>query len=107
MKFGHRCKEARWNEETSKWHVTFDVLNEHGNVLETFADVGDVMMTGTGVLNEWKWPDIPGLKSFKGKLLHSANYDDSFSMTVSAFQSTLRSMLTGPGQEDCGDRRWQ
>ena len=26
----------------------------------------------------WKWPDIPGLDSFKGKLLHSARWDNSY-----------------------------
>lgn len=25
--------------------------------------------------SNWKWPDIPGLHSFKGKLLHSAAWD--------------------------------
>ena len=25
----------------------------------------------------WKWPDIAGLHSFKGKLLHSAKWDHS------------------------------
>lgn len=83
MKFRHRCKEARWNEESSKWHVTFDVLDESGHVLETHVDVGDVFMTGMGALNDWRWPNIPGLKTFKGKVLHSADYDQTFEMTVS------------------------
>jgi cation diffusion facilitator CzcD-associated flavoprotein CzcO len=26
----------------------------------------------------WQWPDIPGLNSFKGKLLHSARWDNSY-----------------------------
>lgn len=26
-------------------------------------------------LSSWKWPDIPGIETFKGVLLHSANYD--------------------------------
>lgn len=36
-------------------------------------------MTGMGALNEWKWPDIKGLKDFDGPVLHSANWDTSFS----------------------------
>jgi cation diffusion facilitator CzcD-associated flavoprotein CzcO len=32
-------------------------------------------------LNEWKWPDIPGLHAFKGKLSHSASYDRSYDIT--------------------------
>jgi cation diffusion facilitator CzcD-associated flavoprotein CzcO len=41
-----------------------------------------VFMTGIGALNEWKWPDIKGLKDFKGPLLHSANWDEEFDGTV-------------------------
>src|SRR5271170_2568294 len=35
----------------------------------------DVVFSASGVLNNWKWPDIPGLQDFKGKLLHSAQWD--------------------------------
>jgi cation diffusion facilitator CzcD-associated flavoprotein CzcO len=79
MKFQHKAVEARWNEETSKWHVKFQRLDTD----EVVEDVGDVFMTGMGALNEWKWPDIPGLHSFKGKLLHSANWDSEYDVTVS------------------------
>lgn len=82
MRFRHRCTGAKWNKQTSKWHVTFNKLDENDNVVESIEDVADVFMTGTGALNEWKWPDIPGLKAFKGKLMHSANYDSSYDVTV-------------------------
>lgn len=26
-------------------------------------------------LNDWKWPQIPGLKTFRGELVHTANWD--------------------------------
>lgn len=29
------------------------------------------------MFSAWKWPDIPGLHEFKGKLYHTATYDDS------------------------------
>ncbi len=78
MKFKHKVVEARWNEDTSKWHVKVQNLDTK----ETFEDTGDVFMTGSGVLNEWKWPDVPGLHDFKGPLLHSANWDTSFDARV-------------------------
>ncbi|KIX05693.1 uncharacterized protein Z518_03665 [Rhinocladiella mackenziei CBS 650.93] len=77
MKFNHRCIEARWNQETSKWHVKFRKLDSD----EIVEDIGDVFMTGIGVLNEWKWPDIKGLHDFKGKLLHSADWDSNYDVT--------------------------
>jgi len=40
--------------------------------------VGGGVLTCFGVdYSAWKWPDIAGLHSFKGKLLHSAKWDHS------------------------------
>lgn len=77
MKFEHKCIEAKWNEQTSKWHVKFQVLPT-GEIVE---DVGDVFITGIGVLNSWKWPDIKGLVDFQGKLMHSADWDTKYDAT--------------------------
>lgn len=80
VKLRHLCLEARWDENTAKWHVKLQQL-ESGNIIE---DTADVFITGIGVLNEWKWPDIKGLKDFKaGRLMHSADWDDSFDPKVS------------------------
>jgi cation diffusion facilitator CzcD-associated flavoprotein CzcO len=38
-------------------------------------------VNASGILNNWKWPSIPGLQSFKGQLLHSAHYDESADLT--------------------------
>lgn len=81
MKFRHRCTGATWNEATSKWHVTFAKIDDQGNVLETIEDVADVFMTGSGALNQWKWPAIKGLSEFKGMLAHSANWPENFDVT--------------------------
>ncbi|CRL25515.1 Flavin-containing monooxygenase-like [Penicillium camemberti] len=76
IKFQSRCVGARWNDATGKWFVQiFD--EKTGSV---FEDSADIFMTGTGLLNEWKWPFIPGLQSFKGKLLHSACWDNTYDM---------------------------
>jgi len=29
-------------------------------------------------LNNFKWPDIPGIKDYKGKLMHSAAYEEGY-----------------------------
>ena len=78
MKFRHKCVEARWDEPSSKWHVRIEQLDT-GMIIE---DTADVFVIGIGALNEWKWPDIKGLKDFKGPLLHSANWDENFDCTV-------------------------
>ncbi len=45
---------------------------------QTITDTADIFLKGTGILNRWKWPDIEGLHSFKGPVLHSARWDPSF-----------------------------
>lgn len=44
-------------------------------------ETADIFVKGTGILNRWKWPDIEGLHSFKGPVLHTARWDDSFDWT--------------------------
>jgi cation diffusion facilitator CzcD-associated flavoprotein CzcO len=67
-----RLCEAVWDEVSGKWKVKVESAGE------VKADECDVLFSAAGVLNNWKWPDIAGLKDFKGKLLHSANWDDSW-----------------------------
>ncbi|MCJ1255280.1 hypothetical protein MMC24_003096 [Lignoscripta atroalba] len=74
MKLSHKALEARWDEKTSKWTVKM----ENVKTGEVFEDSADVLMQGIGVLNEWKWPSIPGLQDYQGKLLHSASWDEHF-----------------------------
>ncbi|KAL4894975.1 hypothetical protein BDV59DRAFT_200232 [Aspergillus ambiguus] len=74
IRFNRQCIGARWNESTGKWFVQMQNV-ETG---DTFEDSSDVLMTGTGQLNQWKWPSISGLHTFEGSLLHSANWDESF-----------------------------
>ena len=34
----------------------------------------DILINASGYLNHWEWPQIPGIKDFKGTLMHSANW---------------------------------
>ncbi|PNS14265.1 Thiol-specific monooxygenase [Sphaceloma murrayae] len=72
VKTGHRVEEARWDEGRGKWKVK--IRNGDGIV----EDEADVLVSATGFLSHWRWPEIEGLKTFKGKLLHSADWDHEF-----------------------------
>lgn len=39
-------------------------------------DFCDVFINASGVLNNWRWPDVEGLDDYRGVLLHTANWDD-------------------------------
>jgi len=70
MKFNHKCLGAEWNEEKGKWKVELEGPN--GKVF----DECDVLVSASGFLNNWKWPDIPGLHSFNGIKVHSATWPE-------------------------------
>ena len=81
MKFGHKVAEARWDDSEAKWSVNVEDISTG----KTVHDKADVLITAIGVLNEWRWPDIPGLHSFKGALLHSAGWEATFKPEVCPF----------------------
>ena len=62
---------AVWDEAKGIYDVK---VNVDGQEIEDWCHV---LVNGTGFLNDWKWPKIPGLHDFQGTLLHSANWDTS------------------------------
>ena len=77
-KLGNKVLEARWSEDASKWVVKLQNVKTG----EEFEDTADAIFRGVGGLNNWKWPQIPGLHDFTGKLVHSANWDPSYDYKV-------------------------
>jgi cation diffusion facilitator CzcD-associated flavoprotein CzcO len=63
---------AEWNEDMGKWQLKMETKS---GIVE---DECDVLVSAVGFLSKWKWPDIPGLHDFKGQLMHSASWDNSF-----------------------------
>ncbi len=45
---------------------------------ETFVDEANIVISARGTLNDYKWPDIPGLEDFQGTLMHSAAWDSQY-----------------------------
>ncbi|KAH9234571.1 hypothetical protein K456DRAFT_1835234 [Colletotrichum gloeosporioides 23] len=74
VKFQHAFKSARWLEDEAQWEVTLVNMTDGTE----FKDYCDVFVKATGNLNKWMWPKIDGLHTFRGPLIHSANWDESF-----------------------------
>lgn len=70
--FETRVLGMTWNESEAHWAVD---VEKHG---EKSTSTFDLVINATGCLNNWKWPQIDGLHDFGGKLLHSANWDESW-----------------------------
>ncbi|KAL1676307.1 hypothetical protein EV122DRAFT_280182 [Schizophyllum commune] len=84
IKLRHRLVRAEWDDDKGKWMLTIhmepdqqDVEKGQAEDEETveFQDTADVLFTGFGLLSRWSWPDIEGLHTFKGSVIHSAQWE--------------------------------
>ena len=92
IRLQHNMKKATWDADAGKWNITLtrphilrgtdeagiplpatDVATQEYEI----QDTADVLFVGTGHVHQWKWPDIEGLHSFEGRLLHPAQWDVS------------------------------
>jgi cation diffusion facilitator CzcD-associated flavoprotein CzcO len=69
--FDAKVEAARWNEESCTWRVS----STRGEF------VSRVPISAVGMLNTPKWPDISGLETFGGTLLHSARWDPGLNVS--------------------------
>ncbi|KAK0660177.1 putative sterigmatocystin biosynthesis monooxygenase stcW [Lasiodiplodia hormozganensis] len=78
MTFNTEVIEARWNDDAGKWHVRLRQTDGAGSARE-FEEECDVLLYATGILNNFKWPDLPGLKDrFKGRVVHTARWPKDY-----------------------------
>ncbi|KAK5676705.1 hypothetical protein LTS12_029497, partial [Elasticomyces elasticus] len=76
VQFNSTVISTVWNDSTSQWQIK--IRSPDGTVRD---DTADILISGSGVLNRWRWPDIQGLHSFQGTLVHSAAWDPSIDWT--------------------------
>jgi hypothetical protein len=73
IKMNHQVIGAKWDDKKGQWDVQIlDLVS--GNTINNSCDI---LVNASGILNAWRWPAIPGIAKYKGKLLHSANWDAS------------------------------
>ncbi|KAJ7150403.1 FAD/NAD-binding domain-containing protein [Mycena filopes] len=85
----HRLTQAVYREAAGKWDLT--IQRPRNGEVEEFEDSVDVLFTGIGALSRWKWPDIQGLDSFTGKLVHSAKWETGEGDSNSPWEDTVQS----------------
>ncbi|GLB41651.1 putative pyridine nucleotide-disulphide oxidoreductase [Lyophyllum shimeji] len=77
VKLRHCVTHATWDATRDAWDIDVTDLATG----QTLRDRADILVNAAGVLNDWRWPDIEGLKEFKGVLVHTANWDRSLDLT--------------------------
>jgi cation diffusion facilitator CzcD-associated flavoprotein CzcO len=68
LRFGQEVTNARWDDAAGRWQVT----TTQG------AFTARYLIAGAGFLVEPSLPDIPGIGSFQGEIMHSARWDHSW-----------------------------
>ncbi|KAK4864375.1 hypothetical protein LT330_009902 [Penicillium expansum] len=61
-----------WDDELGKWKVE---VEQAGTIIH---DEADILVNAASFLNKTSWPDIEGLLSFRGKLLHTSIWDNTY-----------------------------
>ncbi|KAH9479348.1 FAD-binding monooxygenase moxY [Psilocybe cubensis] len=72
----HKVTKAVWDAKKGRWTVEITNLAD-GSIIR---DTCDILVNAGGVLNAWKWPEISGIETYKGKLVHTANWDASIDL---------------------------
>jgi Predicted flavoprotein involved in K+ transport len=76
IRFDTMVEKLVWDEKQSVWNVTVRRKDGSEEVIRANA-----VINGHGPVNRFKWPNIPGLESFKGRRLHTATWDTSLDLT--------------------------
>lgn len=71
MRFNQTVESAVWDESASVWTVRTSSGEE---IRATF------LATATGFLSQPKMPDIEGIETFTGKVIHTAAWDDEYDL---------------------------
>jgi cation diffusion facilitator CzcD-associated flavoprotein CzcO len=72
IRFNTAVEGARWDEETTHWRVAL----AGGETL-----CARYLFTATGFLSQPHTPDITGIGSFGGRVIHTTDWDDDFDPT--------------------------
>ncbi|KAE8141862.1 hypothetical protein BDV38DRAFT_295692 [Aspergillus pseudotamarii] len=77
MTFNTEVVGCYWQEEQAKWQIKLKRTNPDGTT-QVFEDWCHLLLHGTGVLNNFKWPDVQGIEKFKGKVMHTARWPKDY-----------------------------
>lgn len=69
MRFGAAVSGAYWDDDTQLWTVAID-----GDAPVTAR----YLLTATGFLSQPHTPEIPGIESFAGRIIHTTAWDDAY-----------------------------
>lgn len=76
LRLSHEVLSARWNSETHQWELQIRNLV----TATTFQDTADFFVSVPGRVNQAALPDIEGLETFEGEIVHTAQWDHTINL---------------------------
>lgn len=76
MRFNSVVEGARWDEDNQYWIVNVATATSH----QAESITAKYLLTATGFLSQPRMPDIPGIETFAGKVIHTTAWDDSYDL---------------------------
>ncbi|EFQ97210.1 4-hydroxyacetophenone monooxygenase [Nannizzia gypsea CBS 118893] len=104
MIFNTKITGAYWEESCGQWRVTLSQTAADGSKKD-IEEWCHVLLNASGFLNEHKWPNVPGLDRFKGRLIHTAAWPKDYQKeewngeSVAVIGSGASSIQTVPGMQ--------
>jgi cation diffusion facilitator CzcD-associated flavoprotein CzcO len=77
MTFNTEFIRAECKDDVGKWRVTLRQTTASGEEKE-FEEECDLLLYATVPLNNYKWPGIKGINSFKGRIVHTATWPKDY-----------------------------
>ena len=71
MQFNTEMTTAEWDEGIARWRVSTSAGTQF---------IARYLVNSLGLLSKVNYPELPGLSSFEGKLVHTANWDESLEL---------------------------
>jgi cation diffusion facilitator CzcD-associated flavoprotein CzcO len=78
MTFSSEVVGCYWQQETGEWLVKIKQTNDTTGESKVIEDRCHLLLHGTGILNNFKWPKLPGMDTFKGKIIHTARWPKEY-----------------------------
>lgn len=98
IRFHTSVKVTEYDESSGVWHTTLVDASGHEDVRTT-----EVVISAVGAFNAPSRPNIPGLDSFAGRVVHTADWPDDLDLRgkrVAMIGNGASAMQTGPAIAD-------
>lgn len=77
MQFNTKLLSAKWSQDEGLWHLKLQrtYADESTEIIEDYCHV---LLQATGLLNNLRMPTIEGIDSFKGRIVHTAQWPQDY-----------------------------